>query len=86
MFERYYSFFHCCMLSCRYVMFRKRFLSKPKWGAKAAFRGPRPPGATALGTGLGYRYQIGVLVSQICTARQLPVSAGNLLQVPVYCD
>ena len=21
MFERYYSFFHCCLLSCRYVRF-----------------------------------------------------------------
>ena len=34
-------------------------------------------------TELSYRYQIGVVASQICTARQLPVSAHNLLQVSV---
>ena len=37
MFERYYSFFHDCLLFCRYVMFQKRILSKPKWGAEAIF-------------------------------------------------
>ena len=35
MLERYYSFFHRCLLSCRYVMFQKRILSKSKWGAQA---------------------------------------------------
>ena len=29
-FERYYSFFHYCLLSCRYVMLKKRVLNKPK--------------------------------------------------------
>ena len=45
MFERYYSFFHYCLLSCRDVMFHKRILSKPKWGAQAGAKGhaPFPP-------------------------------------------
>ena len=43
MFERYYSFFYCCFLSCRYVMFRKRILGKPKWGAQAVVRGGTAP-------------------------------------------
>ena len=38
MFERYYSFFHYCLLSYRYVMFQKRILCKPKWGAQAVVR------------------------------------------------
>ena len=38
MFKRYYSFFHYCLLSCRYVMFQKRILCKPKWGDA-----PHPP-------------------------------------------
>ena len=42
MFERCYSFFHYCLLFCRYVMFQKRILSKPKWGAKAIVRRARP--------------------------------------------
>ena len=45
MFERYYSFFHCCLfpvvLSLRNVL--KRFLNKPKWGAQAVVRGTQPP-------------------------------------------
>ena len=51
MFERYYSFFHYCPLSCPYVMFRKCILSEPKWGAQAVVCGgtaPWPPVATAL--------------------------------------
>ena len=43
MFERYYSFFHHCLLYCRYVVFQKRFLSKPKWGAQAVVRGGTAP-------------------------------------------
>ena len=46
MFERYSSFFHYCLLSCRCVMFRKRILGKPKWEAQAVDKGsaaPRPP-------------------------------------------
>ena len=32
MFERYYS---CSIIAyCRYVMFQKRILSKPKWGGQ----------------------------------------------------
>ena len=31
-FENFSSFFHYCMLSCRYVMLQKSILSKPKWG------------------------------------------------------
>ena len=48
MLERNYSFFHLCMLFCRYVMFQNSILSKPKWGAQAVVRGARPPVATAL--------------------------------------
>ena len=58
MFERYYS---CSIIAyCRYVMFQKRILSKPKWGgAQAVVRGgarpPWPPrsdgtGAWSIGT------------------------------------
>ena len=47
MFKRNYSFLHHCPLFCRYVMFQKRSLSKPKWGAQAAVGGgtfaPAPP-------------------------------------------
>ena len=35
MFELYFPFFHNCLLHYRYVMFHKRFLSKPKWGGGA---------------------------------------------------
>ena len=39
-FERYYFFFHYCLLRCHYVMFHKRILSKPKWGEnKQSFGG-----------------------------------------------
>ena len=48
MFEHYYFFFHYCMLSCRYVMFQKRILSKRKWGAQAVVMGARPPGLPVL--------------------------------------
>ena len=42
MFERYYS---CSIIAyCRYVMFQKRILSKPKWGgAQAVVRGGKAP-------------------------------------------
>ena len=33
MLELYYPFFHYCLLYYRYVMFQKRFLSKPKLGS-----------------------------------------------------
>ena len=45
-FERYYSFFCYCLLSCRNVMLRKSILCKPKWGwggAQEVVRGARPP-------------------------------------------
>ena len=35
--EPYYLFFHYRLLSCRYVMFHKPILSKPKWGAQAVW-------------------------------------------------
>ena len=40
-FEHYY--FDFCRLSCRYVMFQKRILSKLKRGAQAVVGGARPP-------------------------------------------
>ena len=44
MLERYHSFFHYCLLSYRYVIFQKRFLSKLKWLAQAVVMGgARPP-------------------------------------------
>ena len=44
MFERYYSFFHYCLLSCRYVVLRKSILSEPKWGgAQAVVKGGTAP-------------------------------------------
>ena len=46
MFERESYFFHYCLLSCRYVMFPKRILSRPtpKWeGAQAVVRGGGDP-------------------------------------------
>ena len=54
MFENYYSFFHYCLLSCRYAMIQKSILNEPKWGgAQAVVRGDGAPGlivATALAT------------------------------------
>ena len=47
MFELYYTVFDYCLLDCRYVMFQKRFLSKPKWG-KGSTSSPLAPLATAL--------------------------------------
>ena len=45
MFERYYS---CSIIAyCRYVMFQKRILSKPKWGGA---RPPWPPRSDGTGT------------------------------------
>ena len=49
MFENY-SFFHYCLLSCRYVMLKKSILSKPKWGAHAVVRGVWRPGPTVATT------------------------------------
>ena len=43
MFKRNYSFLHHCLLFCHYVMFQKRILSKPKWGAQTAVKGGTPP-------------------------------------------
>ena len=44
MFERYYSFFHQCRLSCRYVMFQKQHFEKTEmWGHKHPFGRVRPP-------------------------------------------
>ena len=41
MFERYYS---CSIIAyCRYVMFQKRILSKPKWKGGGGGGGARPP-------------------------------------------
>ena len=55
MFERYYSFFRYSLLCCRYMMFQKRILSKPKWvgGTNSRWGGgghgpPGPSVATAL--------------------------------------
>ena len=55
MLENDYSFFHYCVLSCRYAMLQKSILNEPKWGAQAVVRGggdgtPGPTVATALAT------------------------------------
>ena len=62
MFQRFYYFFHYCLLSFRYVMFQKRILSKAKWGGAQAVakRGhdppcPPPPLAKAQGWGFAFR-------------------------------
>ena len=47
-FEHCYSLFHYCLLFCRYVMLRKRILSKPKWEAQAVVRGGTAPQALSL--------------------------------------
>ena len=48
-FERSYSFFHYCLLSCYSVMFQRLIPSKLKWEAQAFVReGKAPPVATAL--------------------------------------
>ena len=41
-FERYYYFFHYCLLSYR-LMFQKCILCKPKWEAQAVVWGERLP-------------------------------------------
>ena len=56
MFENYYSFFHYCLLSYRYVMLQKRILSESKWGAQAVVRGERRP-LPHRGDGTGYEYK-----------------------------
>ena len=48
MFELYYSFFRYFLLSCRYEMFQKRILSKPKLGLHKQLLGGTDPVATAL--------------------------------------
>ena len=50
MFKRNYFFLHHCLLFCRYVMFQKRILSKPKWGAQAAVRGGTAPQGPSIAT------------------------------------
>ena len=54
MFENDYSFFHYCLLSCRYAMLQKSILSESKWGGhKQSLEGEGAPGptvATALAT------------------------------------
>ena len=45
MFKRNYFFLHHCLLFCRYVMFQKRILSKPKWGHKQPLGGDTAPQA-----------------------------------------
>ena len=54
MFENHYSFFHYCLLSCRYVILHNSILSKTEWGAQADVgRGTAPLGpnvGTALAT------------------------------------
>ena len=42
MFKRNYSFFHHCLLSCRYVMFKSNIFSQPKWGHKRRLGGYGP--------------------------------------------
>ena len=56
MFENYYSFFHYCLLSCRYAILQKSILNESNWGAQAVVRGDGAPGltvATALATSQG---------------------------------
>ena len=36
MFENYYSFFHYCVLSCRYVMLQKSIMNEPKLGGTSS--------------------------------------------------
>ena len=54
MLENYYSFFHYCLLSCRYVMLQKSILSNPKWRehkqSLGGYGAPGPTAATALAT------------------------------------
>ena len=57
MFENYYSFFHYCLLSCRYAMIQKSILNEPKWGgAQAVVRGGRRPWPHR-SDGTGYHYK-----------------------------
>ena len=56
MFENYYSFFHHCRSSSRYVMLQKSISSKPRWGAQAVVRGVwRPWPHRSEGTGYQYK-------------------------------
>ena len=56
MFENYYSFFHYCLLSCRYAMLQKSILNESKWGAQAVVRGGRRPWPHR-SDGTGYQYK-----------------------------
>ena len=57
MFENYYSFFHYCLLSCRYAMIQKSILNEPKWGgAQAVVRGGRRLWSHR-SDGTGYHYK-----------------------------
>ena len=66
MIENYYSFFHYCLLSCRYVMFHKSILKEPKWGEghKQLLGGEGAPGPTVAtvipGQGLREKFFQGV--------------------------
>ena len=53
MFERYYSFFHQCRLSCRYVMFQKQHFEKTEmWGTQASvWESKAPPHFVCSGDG-----------------------------------
>ena len=64
MFESYYSFFHHCRLSCRYVMLQKSILSKPKWGR----------GTQAVAGGYGAPDPTVVRVLAISTNNNTPVA------------
>ena len=44
MFEHYYSFFHYCLLSCRYVMLQKSILRNQNGRHKQLLGGHSPPG------------------------------------------
>ena len=46
MFENYYSFFHYCLLFCRYAILQKSILNEPKCGAQAVVKGDGAPGPT----------------------------------------
>ena len=68
MFENYYSFFHYCLLSCRYAMLQKSILNEPKWGGghKQSFVGDGAPGlivASALATTTKNDHPVGNFVN-----------------------
>ena len=80
----YYSFFHYRLLSCRYVMFQKRILSKPKSGAQAVVRGGTAPLAprsddTAVLAYLWYAKLIGFRNMAICGSFCSLLSCSGIL-------